>query len=104
LRGNLLLNKDRRILCITEYSDEVIELRYMKPETENALGCLSAFFWPLGLVMAVFGLIFREKHPSPYADPRLAKERKGKRATKPPDGNKDIDPWDLPSEKAPWEK
>lgn len=79
-------------------------MRYMKPETESAVGCLSVVFWPLGLCLAIFGLIFREKRQSPYADPRLARERKGKRAEKPFAPDKDIDPWELPSEKMPWEK
>ena len=81
-------------------------MRYMKPETENAIGCLSAVFWPLSVVMAIFGLIYRDKHPSPYANPAMKKYRQGKKPVKPQKTTsiqKDVDPWDLPDEKMPWE-
>ena len=79
-------------------------MRYIKPETENAIGCLSTVFWPLSVIMAIFGLIFREKHQNPYANPQLAKARKRKHVEKPFAINSDVDPWDSPPEKVPWEK
>lgn len=76
----------------------------MYPKAKRIIDLISFFFLPLSILLVICRFISYIELKVSNVVSRSVEKRKEKRAKTPLRLNNDIDPWDLPRKKAPWER